>query len=300
MHPAKSIILFSTLSGMGFGAMVWLGLAGPAALGWFFSYFMAFALAAGGLISSTLHLGRPERAWRALSQWRSSWLSREGIAAIAALAVNGLFAAAVIFAGWIAWPLGWLGAALAVVTVFTTSMIYAQLRTVPRWRHWSVPALYIAAGLAGGALLTGWADMALLFLVLGAIMQVVQWIVGDGALARSGTTLGTATGLGDRGTVRAFEPPHTGPNYLTREMVHVVARKHARALRILALAFAWLLPILLVMTPVPMLLTAAIHLGGLMVSRWLFFAEAEHVVGLYYGAHAPGTPPPPMLQRGHA
>ena len=300
MHPAKSIILFSTLSGMGFGAMVWLGLAGPAAMGWFLSYFIAFALAAGGLISSTLHLGRPERAWRAFSQWRSSWLSREGVAAISALGVNGLFAALVLFAGIAIWPLGLLGAVLALVTVFTTSMIYAQLRTVPRWRHWSVPALYLAAAVAGGALLTGWVDMAAAFLALGSLFQIVHWIAGDGALARSGTTLGTATGLGARGAVRAFEPPHTGPNYLTREMVHVIARKHARLLRILALAFAWLLPFLLLMTPVPMILTAAIHLGGLMISRWLFFAEAEHVVGLYYGAHAPGTPPPPMLQREHA
>ena len=25
------------------------------------------------------------------------------------------------------------------------------------------------------------------------------------------------------------------------------------------------------------------HLAGIAASRWLFFAEAEHVVGLYYG-----------------
>jgi len=28
---------------------------------------------------------------------------------------------------------------------------------------------------------------------------------------------------------------------------------------------------------------ALLHIGGTFISRWLFFAEAEHVVGLYYG-----------------
>ena len=290
MHPARSIILFSTLSGLGFGIMFWIGVAGLPTPYYFAYYALAFALAGAGLISSTLHLGRPERAWRAFSQWRSSWLSREGVAAIAALAVNGLHALLVIFAGtWIV-PLGWLGAALALATVFTTSMIYAQLRTVPRWRHWTVPALYLTLSLAGGALIAGWVDMAALGLILATGLQVWHWIRGDGALAASGTDLGTATGLGARGAVRSFEPPHTGPSYLTREMVHVVARKHARLLRILALAFGYLLPILLLFTPTPLLLIAAIHLGGLLVSRWLFFAEAEHVVGLYYGAHGAGGP----------
>ena len=298
MHPALSIILFSSLSGLGFGLMFWMGATVPPTPNVFLWYVLAFALASGGLISSTLHLGRPERALWAFTQWRSSWLSREGIAAVAALAVNGLYAALILFAGFRMVPLGWLAAALALLTVLTTSMIYAQLRTVPRWRHWSTPALYLSLSLAGGAILAGWADMSLIFLLISAVLQLVNWSHGDRALGRSGTDLGTATGLGTRGAVRAFEPPHTGPNYLTREMVHVVARRHVRVLRALALAFGYALPILLVLTPVPMLVVALVHLGGVILSRWLFFAEAEHVVGLYYGAHVPGRPPPPHLQQG--
>src|SRR3546814_6221247 len=83
MHPAKSVILFTTASGAGYGLIAWLGVL--AALGllpaerWF--GLVAFGLGLGlvvlGLLSSTLHLGRPERAWRAFSQWRSSWRSEE-------------------------------------------------------------------------------------------------------------------------------------------------------------------------------------------------------------------------------
>ena len=70
------------------------------------------------------------------------------------------------------------------------------------------------------------------------------WQSGDGRLANSGTDMASATGLGTIGSVRAFEPPHTGSNYLTKEMVHVVGRKHASKLRIIspAMLFTRTLP----------------------------------------------------------
>src|SRR5256885_16479292 len=88
MHPAYSVILFTTASGAGYGLLIWLAAAGAVNLvprdpmPGFFGLGLAIALISVGLLSSTLHLGRPERAWRAMSQWRSSWLSREGVAAI--------------------------------------------------------------------------------------------------------------------------------------------------------------------------------------------------------------------------
>ncbi len=84
MHPASSIIVFTTFSGLGYGlaAMLGLGLLDPAAAATKFAHLLALALIGAGLMSSTLHLGNPQRAWRALSQWRSSWLSREGVMAI--------------------------------------------------------------------------------------------------------------------------------------------------------------------------------------------------------------------------
>jgi hypothetical protein len=52
-----------------------------------------------GLLSSTFHLGHPERAWRAFSQWRSSWLSREGVAAVATYLPAGLLFLALVLPG---------------------------------------------------------------------------------------------------------------------------------------------------------------------------------------------------------
>ncbi|EAP75052.1 dimethyl sulfoxide reductase anchor subunit family protein [Roseovarius nubinhibens] len=291
MHPAPSVIVFTTLSGLGFGLLFWLGLGLPAVTGWTaFAFFaIAYLLAVGGLMASTFHLGRPERALKAFTQWRSSWLSREGWASVATLLVMALFGAGLVFADASWQPLGLLGAALALATVFATSMIYAQLRTVPRWKTPLTPALYLSISLAGGALLAGQVAMALVLLPVAAVMQVLWWARGDRALSESGTNLATATGLGSIGAVRAFEPPHTGTNYLLREFVHEVGRKHAQKLRILSLVLGYALPVVLLLLPfthVFALVAVLSHLAGVAASRWLFFAEAEHVVGLYYGKRA--------------
>ncbi len=288
MHPAPSVIIFTTLSGLGFGLLVFLGLGLPAVTGltafWFFA--IGYVLAVGGLMSSTFHLGHPERAWKAFSQWRSSWLSREGICAVAALIIMALYGAGLVFFDSQWTILGWLGAALSLGTVFTTSMIYAQMKTVPRWHIPWTPAKFLTLSLAGGALLAGQAFAAIILLLLAAAITIATWIIGDGAFKASGTDMETATGLGAIGKVKAFEPPHTGTNYLLREFVHVVGRKHAFNLRVIAFVFAFVIPILLMVLLVNHV-TAAIailsHLIGVAVARWLFFAEAEHVVGLYYG-----------------
>ena len=76
MHPAPSIIVFTTLSGLGYGlaAVLGLGLLDPSLTFTRIAYVLALLLICVGLLSSTLHLGNPQRAWRALSQWR--WRSQ--------------------------------------------------------------------------------------------------------------------------------------------------------------------------------------------------------------------------------
>jgi len=289
MHPAPSVIFFTTLSGLGFGLLFWLGLGLPEVTGWvaFVFFAIAYLLAVGGLLASTFHLGHPERAMKAFTQWRSSWLSREGLAAMAALLVMAAFGAGLVFLGTGWTILGMIGAVLSIGTVFTTSMIYAQLKTVPRWHMPLTPVLFLSISLAGGALLAGQISWATGLLILAGLVQIGYWMQGDRALASSGTNLATATGLGSIGEVRAFEPPHTGSNYLLREFAFVVGRKHSVKLRVIALLLMVVVPVaLLVALPVHHLIAVVAvgsHLIGVATSRWLFFAEAEHVVGLYYG-----------------
>ncbi|MFK7744825.1 MAG: dimethyl sulfoxide reductase anchor subunit family protein [Roseobacter sp.] len=288
MHPAPSVIFFTTFSGLGFGLLTWLGLGAPGVTGFtaFIFFAIAYAMAVGGLLASTFHLGRPERAVKAFTQWRSSWLSREAWCAVGALVVMGMYGAGLVFFETRFALLGLLGAALSVATVLTTSMIYTQLKTIPRWNQPLTPIKFLAYSMAGGALMAGQVTSAVYLLLVAGIVQLLVWVIGDKAFAGSGTNMATATGLGGIGSVRAFEPPHTGTNYLLREFVHEIGRKHATKLRVIGLVLAVAIPTVLLLAPFShfvALLAVVSHVAGVLTVRWLFFAEAEHVVGLYYG-----------------
>ena len=290
MHPAPSLIFFTVLSGLGFGHLAFLGMGVVPVTGWaaFWLFGLGYGLVLVGLMASAMHLGRPERALKAFSQWRTSWLSREAWLAALTLIVMAPHAAGLVFWGRPVAGLGMVAAFLALQTVLATAMIYAQLATVPRWNHWTTPMVFLAASLTGGAILALGAGAWPVVVALGAMM-VAHWTLAAPRFAASGTDAGTATGLGRIGRVRAFERPHTGPNYVLKEMVHVVGRKHAARLQGLALVFAVALP-LVALFLVPgwpgQALAVTLHLAGMLAARWLFFAQAEHVVGHYYGRGA--------------
>lgn len=307
MHPSFAVVFFTACSGAGYGLWLWLGLwaatgqplrpgAALAALA------LGFALVTAGLLSSTLHLGKPLRSWRAFSQWRSSWLSREGIAALATYLPMLWLAAC--------WGMDVPGARIAAIllalgalaTVACTAMIYASLKPIPAWQHPLVVPTYLVFALHTG-LLAGAATLALagneagnlpgLLALLGAFalwrMKRITWAWIDGG--RMPVSRASALGLPEDRKVSVFERPHTEGNYLTREMGFVLARKHARVLRLAAILLFALLPALLAL-PVwllphldtaPWLLAAAVSaLVGAFVERWLFFAQARHLVTLYY------------------
>lgn len=288
MHPAPSVILFSTLSGLGFGFLAFLGWGAVAASGWaaFFLWALGYGLAVAGLLASTFHLGNPKNALKAFTQWRTSWLSREAWSSIATLLILAPVALSDIFGLGLARAVGQVGGALAILTVFTTAMIYTQIKAVPRWHHWLTPVMFLSFALAGGAMLSGRVWAPILLLAVGAVLFAV-WQVGDQAFAKVGQTLGTATGLDRLGVPSVLDPAHTAGNYLKREMIFVVGRRHAAKLRKIALALASVAPALVLLLPLgvwSIALAAVLHLAGTLAARWLFFAEAEHVVGLYYGA----------------
>src|SRR5262245_52362445 len=161
MHPASSVIFFTVASGAGYGLLLLLGVGG--ALGWlppdrwFGAVALGLSLAAitGGLLSSTFHLGHPDRAWPAVSQWRSSWLSREGLASLIT------YVAALVFAlGWVllgrnsdAWGLfGLIPAVWCAIPVYSTGMCYASMKPRQRWHVGYVLPWYLLLGVMPGAL----------------------------------------------------------------------------------------------------------------------------------------------------
>ena len=311
MHPAASVILFTVTSGMGYGLLILLALLGvtgalPLAVGFgLVGFGCALALITAGLLASTFHLGHPERAWRALSQWRTSWLSREGVLSISTYGPALVFAAGWVLAGrndGLFALAGWATVLLAIATVLCTAMIYASLKPIPQWRNRWVPAGYLAMALVTGApwllmLVTAFGferSMATVFavasLLVAAAVKLAYWRSIDGAAPLA--TVADATGLGRYGEARLLERPHTEQNYLQKEMGFRVARKHASKLRVIVLVAGFAAPMLLVLlasvlgkTPALLALALALPLNwlGAFVERWLFFAQARHTVNLYYG-----------------
>lgn len=310
MHPAYSVIFFTTASGAGYGLLIWMAVFGSLGLApitrefGFTGLVLAFGLVSAGLLSSTFHLGHPERAWRAVTQWRSSWLSREGAVALATYLPAGALAIGWVIFESVSGPYllaAMLTIAGALVTVWCTGMIYASLRTIRAWNHSLVAPIYIVLGLATGAvlfdlLLRIWGEtgsfspwLGAVFLAAGLAMKLAYWR----AIEREEKTYSreTATGLGRFGKVRPLESPHSQPNFIMREMGYRVARKHALKLRRLTILLAFAIPIFALLLSFMLggrfglsaSFGAAMSVSiGIVVERWLFFAEAEHVAMLYY------------------
>lgn len=304
MHPAYSIIFFTTASGLGYGlaAVLGLGFLDPISNWVKFAHLLSLGLIGCGLLSSTLHLGNPQRAWRAFSQWRSSWLSREGVMAVLTFVPLTISAWFAIFEGRYMAVTGVLGAIGAAVTVYCTAMIYASLRSVQGWNTPLTPACYLLYAAAGGslvgacvALMAGQGATLLLCLAIGFL--AAAWaakLVWRKRLKTEAplSTPETATGLGAIGSVRLFERPHTNENYLTREMGFRVARKHADKLFAIAILLGGIVPALLAALALAsggplavfvMVIAVASHALGMLTERWLFFAEVRHAVMNYYG-----------------
>lgn len=306
MHPALSVILFTTLSGTGYGLLVWLGVrvllpatALPQGMpGTGTAWWVAMVLITVGLLASIAHLGKPLRAWRAFSQWRSSWLSREGMLAVATyVPAFGLLLLDPRDHGVVLRVVAVLTIVLALATVACTAMIYASLAPIAAWQNrWVLPG-YLGFALIGGlwpALLLDVLPITIGTFAIGAlgsaallVLKLRYWRAIDATPYASNAE--AATGLGRFGRVRSFEAPHTEANYLLREMGFVLARRHARRLRRHAIVLGCVTPPLLCLAAMlamgPWLLLAIpVFQWGIFVERWLFFAQARHTVTLYYRA----------------
>lgn len=305
MHPAFSVLIFTVTSGAGYGLLAWLG-AGQL-LGFTQTLtvnqqiiigLMAMVLVSIGLVSSTMHLANPKNAWRSFSRFRTSWLSREAVFAILLYPVAGLYAVAIFWQ----WPgvniLAGLSMILALVTLFTTSMIYASLKTIRQWNTPMVPALFMAYALISGGLLFlavdaffGTLKPQLQAVVMGLVVITLAlklvYFFWQGR--PQGATIQTATGF-SQASVRLLDAGHSAPTFLNREFGYQVAADQLLRLRIIMTLVTFIVPLALVYCVFGGLVGAEllglawlIMMAGLLLERWLFFAEARHVVRLYQG-----------------
>ena len=322
MHPAFSIIFLTTLIGAGQGLFLALY------SGQLYSVFkvlpsqdsphfyiigsaIALLLLIGGLVSSFFHLGRPERAWRAASAWRTSWMSREVIvlpAFMLAVAAWGLIQfldwnpVLFVFRESFAIDLSLVTGAVATVLCFAlficTGMIYACMKMLQEWASPLTVINYTLFGGASGFMLATalaayhgsdqtsfFAGWSLVLTVLVLITRVASLYRNDRLKPRS--TLETALGI--RHThIKQTAMGAMGGTFNTKEYAHGASERKYKNIKWLFLLLVFPLPLLLLYAGMAsssaLLLFAAflIQYIGLLMERWFFFAQANHPQNLYY------------------
>ncbi len=306
MHPAFSILFFTTLAGSAQGLVVALALASlggvPMAPGFLlWALTIAEFMLLAGLAASFLHLGKKMRAWRAVLMWRTSWMSREVIILPAFIGLVALWWL-VEYAGLGA-PLSGLMPVLAIVGAvalwYCTAMIYACLRFIEEWAHPLTVINFTLIGLASGLLLacalaalSGVTNMIVATGSSALVVTLVAWATRAWSLRRNAgirhkSTLQSATGIQSPNLVQKSMGMSAGA-FNTREFFHgasQAAMKNARlGLQLLAFAVPALLMLLGIATASawPWVLAALVQAPGLIAERWVFFAQAKHPQNLYY------------------
>jgi sulfite dehydrogenase (quinone) subunit SoeC len=303
MNPAFSVVLFTTIAGAAQGLVVALALAvlgGTSLAPSFLSLSLAIAVVMllVGLGASFLHLGRPERAWRAVLMWRTSWLSREVIVLPAFIGIVALWWLA-LRSGFDTPVLPLLAIVMAGVLWYCTAMIYACLRFIQEWAHPLTLINYTLIGLASGWLLAcalatlagepDWAlalgPWALVMTLAAAVSRMLSLRRNAGLVPKS--TLQSATGIRATPLVQTSMGMSAGA-FNTREFFHgvtvAVLGKVKLGFVLLGFVFPLLLMGLAVLTGAgwPWVLALLVQAPGLLAERWFFFAQARHPQNLYY------------------
>lgn len=308
MKPALSVLFFTVTSGIGYGLMIWLVL-----MQLFSGHFtnldhflitglVGLTFATLGLLSSSLHLANPKNAWRAFSRFRTSWLSREGVFAVLYYPVILGYAYLVYKAdNTVNVALALLGVVsiiIALATVVCTGMIYASLKPIRQWHNPLVAPLYILFSLMSGALAYNVMNFALVgsllpsmtigFLTLLVISFTVKILYFHSIGKPDGSTISNATGF-SQAQVRLLDAGHNADTFLTKEFMFDAGAKRLMRLRYVMIVLAFVLPLMLIVAAGYLNVASVAYLAmislyvGLFVERWLFFAEARHVVRLYHG-----------------
>ncbi len=322
MHPAFSVIFLTTLSGVGQGLFLALFTGQSyAALGlvrvndsptfYTVGSFIALLFLGAGLAASFFHLGRPERGWRAASQWRTSWLSREVIVLPAFMAVVFVFGL-LHYMGWdpniigadnplqgqLSLFVGMLGALICLALFVCTGMIYACIRFLQEWHSSLTVVNYLLLGTASGfTLATAYAalyapNLLTLFGVWAAIITFAGLISRSASLIRNArikykSTLQTAIGV-RHATIAQSSQGLMGGSFNTREFFHGASQLMFKSIKWIFLVLVFPVPLALLWAGMnlhaPALLLAAfvVQYLGLIAERWFFFAQANHPQNLYY------------------
>ena len=323
MKPAFSVIFLTTLIGAAQGLFLALFTHQSYALfgllpmqsdgfyGW--GSVIALVLLVGGLVAAVFHLGKPSymftRAWRGMTQWRTSWLSRELIALPAFMGIVFLYGV-LHLTGYrpevvtlpsgllidLSIVIGGIGTLLAFALFVCTAMIYACLRFLREWHSPLTVINYILMGGSSGFILAsfyasyaapeqadffaGWAIIITLLAFIGRWASLVR-----NARLKPTSTMQTAIGV-KHPVITQRSMGAMGGTFNTREFFHGKSAGFMRMIKPTFLLLAFVAPLTLLalglFTPALLGVAFILQYIGLLAERWFFFAQANHPQNLYY------------------
>ncbi|MEI7842197.1 MAG: DmsC/YnfH family molybdoenzyme membrane anchor subunit [Gallionellaceae bacterium] len=298
MRPNFSVLFLTTLIGAAQGLFIALfacELLSPTALeaNFFVGGSAIILLFSGlGLLASFFHLGHPERAWRAMMMWRTSWLSREVIALPAFMGAAFAYGAAHYLAmgSNITIALGVVGVVMAITLFVCTAMIYAAVKVLKEWAHPLTIVNFTLLGSASGFTLAAAYASAMAPALITPLAQVAFFLTAVSLVTRGSSllrnanltpasTLQSAIGIKHPRIVQKSQGA-MGGSYNTREYFHGKSAEFVKTIVPSFLVLSFIAPLLLVMS-VPVL-AFILQYAGLLAERWYFFAEAKHPQNMYY------------------
>ncbi|MCW9089550.1 MAG: dimethyl sulfoxide reductase anchor subunit [Gammaproteobacteria bacterium] len=323
MHPTFAVIFLTTLIGVGQGLFLALFTEQsysaakllPTQESSFYvtGSFIALAFLIGGLIAAIGHLGKPiymiTRAWRGVTQWRTSWLSRELILMPVVMFLVFLYGLVHLLGldadlfgsselnGQLTLIIGTVSTAAVFALFIATAMIYASIKFLQEWACALTVANYLLLGSASGfTLASAYAaftapELVTFYAGWAMIITFAGFITRSGSLIRNArikykSTLQTAIGV--RHTkVQQKAMGMMGGSFNTREFFHGKTAAFLKSIKWIFLVLVFPIPLLLLWAGMDgskalLVLAFATQYIGLLFERWFFFAQANHPQNLYY------------------
>lgn len=322
MHPAFSVIFLTTLIGVGQGLFLALFTghlysvikvvpmqADPQTF-YGLGSLIALIFLGGGLLASFFHLGHPERGWRAIARWRTSWLSREVIVLPAFMGILALYGL-IQFSAWnpvlfnlgpiivdLSLVVGMLATVAAFALFICTGMIYACIKFLQEWATPLTVVNYTLLGAASGfTLATAFSalyapELVRFYGVWAIIITVAALVTRVSSLIRNArikhkSTVQTAIGMRHTQVVQKAQGS-MGGSFNTREFFHGKTAGFLKSIKWVFLVLVFPVPVLFLLTGLSsaaftvLAIAFVVQYLGLLAERWFFFAQANHPQNLYY------------------
>ncbi len=328
MHPEMSLVFLTVLAGIGQGIfilyfvleMVLVGTLSPVFA--YTSILSCIVLQYLGSAASLLHLGNPQRAWKAVRMWKHSWLSREILTMGGFMGIVHLYLLSMYFGiGFTEHViLGSIAILFSIGFYVSSSMLYATIRFIKEWANGFTPLNFALSGLLVGSSigftllhliqsdLPGLKAVNVLVILLTCMAMIIKMLTFRfNSKVYVPITLKNALGVNDP-NIRLMDMGAAYDHYNTIDFHFPLTQRQLQTQKAIIILFIFILPLigwlLMLYTNLGNIINIVIGFSnvglmmlGYLIERRLFFIEGNHLQNLYYGNFRSNKVANPLLTK---